>query len=334
MQDAQNSTRALTDDSGAITQSYNYSAYGDLLGGTAANTNYLYTGQRLDAITGDYYLRARQYDPGTGRFLSRDTWPLDYQNPVELNRYVYAAANPATWSDPSGYFAQQAVLNRGSASATIASGRAIGRLVGDLLVQTVVTIIKTTMYEAFYDTIDSLLPRFLMSAEGDESVAIDLDLSKVRNFRQHIALGVSPQLGLMWSRMWIPLARQGIWLTLSPTWKDWGVTTLDATISVGFGKAFVQAIFNPRVERIHFNLEGIDGDYVDFMTNASNDGVYLPKGLRTSNFRVTAWELYTIKSYPHICAKTSFYLNGSVSSVESLDAKARICTPPLLPSGT
>ena len=65
---------------------------------------YCYTGQRLDAITGDYYLRARQYDPGTGRFLSRDTWPLDYQNPVELNRYVYTAANPIMYADPSGYF--------------------------------------------------------------------------------------------------------------------------------------------------------------------------------------------------------------------------------------
>jgi len=112
LQDAQNSTRALTDDSGAITQSYNYSAYGDLLGGTAANTNYLYTGQRLDAITGDYYLRARQYDPNTGRFLSRDTWPLDYDYPVELNRYVYAAANPIMYADPSGYFAETGWLNK------------------------------------------------------------------------------------------------------------------------------------------------------------------------------------------------------------------------------
>jgi len=34
-----------------------------------------------------------QVDPGVGRFMSRDTWPLNYNNPVELNRYVYAAAN-------------------------------------------------------------------------------------------------------------------------------------------------------------------------------------------------------------------------------------------------
>jgi len=37
-----------------------------------------------------------------GRFLSRDTWAVDTWHPVELNRYVYAAANPVTWSDPTG----------------------------------------------------------------------------------------------------------------------------------------------------------------------------------------------------------------------------------------
>ena len=37
--------------------------------------------------------------------MGMDTWPLDYDYPVELNRYVYAAANPVTYSDPSGYFA-------------------------------------------------------------------------------------------------------------------------------------------------------------------------------------------------------------------------------------
>jgi hypothetical protein len=40
-----------------------------------------------------------------GRFLSRDTWAVDTWHPVELNRYVYAAANPVTWRDPSGRMA-------------------------------------------------------------------------------------------------------------------------------------------------------------------------------------------------------------------------------------
>jgi len=50
--------------------------------------------------------------------MSRDTWPLDLQNPVELNRYVYAMGNPVTWSDPSGYTTGYSILNSRNASRT------------------------------------------------------------------------------------------------------------------------------------------------------------------------------------------------------------------------
>ena len=35
-------------------------------------TNYLYRGEQYDSDLGLYYLRARYYNPQTGRFLSRD----------------------------------------------------------------------------------------------------------------------------------------------------------------------------------------------------------------------------------------------------------------------
>jgi RHS repeat-associated protein len=101
--DAQGSTRALTTPAAAITDTYRYSAFGDIETQTGTTTNnYLYTGQQFDASTGLYSLRARYYDPNVGRFLSRDTYPINHQNPVELNRYVYAAGNPVRYSDPSG----------------------------------------------------------------------------------------------------------------------------------------------------------------------------------------------------------------------------------------
>jgi RHS repeat-associated protein len=91
--DAQGSTRALTDASGAVVEAYDYAAFGDLLQDIPDPlSSYLYTGQRFDATTAQYHLRAREYDPVVGRFLSRDTWAVDTWHPVELNRYVYAAA--------------------------------------------------------------------------------------------------------------------------------------------------------------------------------------------------------------------------------------------------
>ncbi|MCA9884984.1 MAG: RHS repeat-associated core domain-containing protein [Anaerolineae bacterium] len=103
LSDALGSTRAMTDDAGAVTGTFAYDAFGQLVEQTGtSDTNYLYTGQQYDSSTELYSLRARYYDPGMGRFLSRDTWPYDYKNPIELNRYVYAANNPVLYSDPSG----------------------------------------------------------------------------------------------------------------------------------------------------------------------------------------------------------------------------------------
>jgi hypothetical protein len=73
-------------------------------------------------------MRARTYAPTVGRFLSRDVWPVDYGNPFELNRYVYAANNPVRWSDPSGFMAEMAITfkpSRVSAPAVALVGRSI-----------------------------------------------------------------------------------------------------------------------------------------------------------------------------------------------------------------
>jgi RHS repeat-associated protein len=75
----------------------------------------LYGGQQVDPNTGLYNLRARQYDPSTGRFLSRDTAAPRF-NGLELNRYVYTANNPVNLRDLSGHqaFVEYEELNQDS----------------------------------------------------------------------------------------------------------------------------------------------------------------------------------------------------------------------------
>jgi RHS repeat-associated protein len=101
--DGLGSTRLLTDRAGAVTDTYLYSAYGVLLGRTGSSANpFLFAGQQQDGASGLLYMRARYYDPATGRFLSRDPFAGLDQLPLSLNKYLYALANPINDADPSG----------------------------------------------------------------------------------------------------------------------------------------------------------------------------------------------------------------------------------------
>jgi RHS repeat-associated protein len=60
-----------------------------------------FTGEQLDSVTTLYYLRARQYDPGTGRFLSTDPAVPAMMDP-SVGAYVYVRNSPIGTTDPSG----------------------------------------------------------------------------------------------------------------------------------------------------------------------------------------------------------------------------------------
>jgi RHS repeat-associated protein len=101
--DGRGSTVALTSGAGAVTDTYSYDAFGNPthVSGTTQNP-YLFDGQEFDSETGLYNLRARYYDPATGRFLSQDPKSGYDDDPVSLHRYLYANDDPVNASDPSG----------------------------------------------------------------------------------------------------------------------------------------------------------------------------------------------------------------------------------------
>jgi RHS repeat-associated protein len=101
--DGRGTVRMLTDVSGAVTDTYEYDAFGNQISHTGTTPNaYLYRGERYDADLGLYYLRARWYNPATGRFMTRDPYQGSIYDPASLHRYNYARANPANFIDPSG----------------------------------------------------------------------------------------------------------------------------------------------------------------------------------------------------------------------------------------
>jgi RHS repeat-associated protein len=98
--DGLGSTRSLTDQDGNILQSYNYRPFGDFIEEPQTlSTNHLFTGEYYDSNLDYYYLRARYYSPGLGRFTGYD--PIEDAN-NKLHRYAYCGNEPVSLIDLSG----------------------------------------------------------------------------------------------------------------------------------------------------------------------------------------------------------------------------------------
>ena len=126
----------LTDSSGAVTKIYHYDAFGVETSPAPLDKNpFRYCGEYFDTETGTYYLRARYYDPNTGRFTQQDThWntanSIYGDNPQKINEredklglktysyvpqitaimqsgnlYVYGVSNPVAYVDRDGKIA-------------------------------------------------------------------------------------------------------------------------------------------------------------------------------------------------------------------------------------
>jgi RHS repeat-associated protein len=106
---------SLSANESTVTNAIRYDAWGDTLvtgagGGTAVGTDsWKYQG-RLDVSPSGigealYDMSARFYAPSLGQFTQLDSVMGSAQNPLSMNRFLYAHANPATLVDPSGHAA-------------------------------------------------------------------------------------------------------------------------------------------------------------------------------------------------------------------------------------
>jgi RHS repeat-associated protein len=96
-----------------VTSALRYDPYGQTIatgsaGGTPVATGHWKHQARLDISPPGlsqplYEAGARLYSPGLGAFTSLDTLMGTTQDPLSLNRYLYALANPATLIDPTGH---------------------------------------------------------------------------------------------------------------------------------------------------------------------------------------------------------------------------------------
>jgi RHS repeat-associated protein len=103
--DGLGSVRCLTDGgNGTVTDTYAFDAFGNLLAQTGNTVNnYRFAGEQWDSDLGQSYLRARTYNPNTGRFWTLDTFEGSQTDPLSLHKYLYCSANPVNRFDPTGH---------------------------------------------------------------------------------------------------------------------------------------------------------------------------------------------------------------------------------------
>lgn len=88
---------ALSDNTGAVTDQFAYSSFGE--SDSMTGTTFGFTGQRFDDETGLYYFKNRYYSARLGRFLQPD--PIGYDG-EDLNLYTYVNNDPLNFTDPMG----------------------------------------------------------------------------------------------------------------------------------------------------------------------------------------------------------------------------------------
>ena len=101
--DGRGSVRLLTNSAGAVTDNYDFDAFGVKVASVGITPNdFLFSGEQFDSSMGVYYMRARYMNQFTGRFLTMDPMPGTTTDPRSLHRYLYAANDPVNKTDPTG----------------------------------------------------------------------------------------------------------------------------------------------------------------------------------------------------------------------------------------
>jgi len=159
--DGHGSTRQMAAPDQSVVDSYDYDAYGVMLGSganlaNAAGTNLLYSGEQYDSSLSQYYLRARYYDQSNGRFTSVDPFAGNTNDPQSLHKYTYCHNDPVNSVDPSGKFSLVEVLIRAAISA----------LLMRLIAPNVGRILKGLIPDWVLECIDTAIPRAVMLGLG------------------------------------------------------------------------------------------------------------------------------------------------------------------------
>ncbi len=189
---AHGDTVALSDSNGAIAAKYAYSPYGTLLSEYNPNSvpdSFLYVGKygvTFDRDTSLYLMGARWYSPALMRFLTKDPYPENVQEPITFNAYQYCDNDPVNKIDPTGE--QTAIIALGTPVIVGASIYIGGVLVGILTSEGVIIIAAAIVIGLVLWGAINLIKDKVMLAQHDKDVVTgDLFGKILRNHLNKIA---------------------------------------------------------------------------------------------------------------------------------------------------
>ena len=88
---------------GAIADSVVLDPFGKKLATTGTAPTAGFQGDWTDPTSSLVWMAARWYNPATGTFMSRDTYPGDVSTSASMNRFTYGLNNPLRFADPTGH---------------------------------------------------------------------------------------------------------------------------------------------------------------------------------------------------------------------------------------
>jgi len=95
------SATSLSNGAGSLAQTYTFDSFGKQTASSGSLTNpFQYAGREFDSESSLYYMRARYFDPSTGRFISED--PIGFDGGE--NFYAYTRNSPVDLKDPFGLY--------------------------------------------------------------------------------------------------------------------------------------------------------------------------------------------------------------------------------------
>lgn len=141
--DGLGSVRAEVGDSGVVSKSFRYAAYGAIVQSMGGSPTLLGFAGELTDPSGLIYLRARWYDPAVGRFISSDPYLGGVAIPSSLNPFGYGHGRPTLFTDPLGLDSEDSDLQDAVCTGVIPlPGKcfAPGKLANDYEVTVLATI--------------------------------------------------------------------------------------------------------------------------------------------------------------------------------------------------